>query len=584
MVVFVVRVQALHSHRHDPFTMISVACGGAWILSVQGILAIAKSGEDLMKTRKSKRNRRLTSSGVLMILLIFLVMVLRAGAQPISLSPATMPRIGMVDERFQAYNIEMIEVTGGRFWKPYDQLNNAASQTKATASKPDSAPAGLPPDLYEYRPPIELSNVRLRKLAAALGPTYIRVSGTWANTVYFHDSDDPTPQDPPDGFGGVLTREQWKGVIDFAHAVDGEIITSFAFGAGNRDAAGVWSPEQARRFLRYTKEAGGSIAAAEFMNEPNYAAHGGAPKGYDAAAFARDIAVFGGFIKDAAPGVLFLGPGSAGEGGVLAKTATTGRLETADLLKATGPIYDGFSYHLYAAISQRCAGGAPEIGTTAAAALSKEWLSRPDTIHAAYTDLRDRFEPGKPIWVTETADAGCGGNPWASTFLDTFRYLNQHGRLAQQGVQVIAHNTLAASDYGLLDENTFAPRPNYWAAVLWRRLMGPVVLDPGLEPDNDLYIYAHCMRDRPGGVAMLAINAGSTLQELEVSIPGERYTLTAEELESTAVQLNGHDLEAGGDGALPPLTGMQIRAGRLRLAPASITFVAFPEADNRGCQ
>ena len=64
------------------------------------------------------------------------------------------------------------------------------------------------------------------------------------------------------------------------------------------------------RLLGYTRAVGGSIAAAEFMNEPNYAAVGGAPKGYDAAGFARDVHVFRGFIKDAAPGVLFLGPGS----------------------------------------------------------------------------------------------------------------------------------------------------------------------------------------------------------------------------------------------------------------------------------
>lgn len=131
-------------------------------------------------------------------------------------------------------------------------------------------------------------------------------------------------------------------------------------------------------------------------------------------------------------------------------------------------------------------------------------------VHAFYADLRDRYDPGKPLWVTETADAGCGGNPWASTFLDTFRYLNQQGRLAQQGVQMIAHNTLAASDYGLLDEKTFMPRPNYWGAVLWRRLMGNIVLKPGPVREDDLYLYAHCMRDRSGGVTVLAINAGPT--------------------------------------------------------------------------
>jgi hypothetical protein len=47
--------------------------------------------------------------------------------------------------------------------------------------------------------------------------------------------------------------------------------------------------------------------------------------------------------------------------------------------------------------------------------------------------LRDTFESGKPIWLTETADAACGGNPWASTFLDSFRYLDQLGRMSKRG-------------------------------------------------------------------------------------------------------------------------------------------------------
>jgi heparanase 1 len=62
--------------------------------------------------------------------------------------------------------------------------------------------------------------------------------------------------------------------------------------------------------------------------------------------------------------------------------------------------------------------------TSADAALSEEWLARTDQTLAFYRNLRDKFAPGKPMWVTETADAACGGNPWASTFLDTFRYLD----------------------------------------------------------------------------------------------------------------------------------------------------------------
>jgi hypothetical protein len=226
----------------------------------------------------------------------------------------------------------------------------------------------------------------------------------------------------------------------------------------------------------------------------------------------------------------------------------------------------------------------PALGTTAGAALSEEWLSRPGEIHAFYAGLRDRFEPGKPLWLTETADAACGGNAWASTFLDTFRYLNQQGRLAQQGAQVIAHNTLSASDYGLLDQKTFEPRPNYWAALLWRRLMGRVVLAPATQSAGDLHVYAHCQPDRPGGVTVLAINAGATARDLDAPPGGERYTLSAGQPDSPTVQLNGHTLEAGSDGGLPAVTGMRVRAGRITLPPATITFVAFPEAGNRACR
>src|SRR5258708_34308857 len=48
---------------------------------------------------------------------------------------------------------------------------------------------GTVTDPYEYRPPIKLSNPRLRKLAAALGPPYLRVSGTWMNSTFFQDDD-----------------------------------------------------------------------------------------------------------------------------------------------------------------------------------------------------------------------------------------------------------------------------------------------------------------------------------------------------------------------------------------------------------
>ncbi|MGH2345065.1 MAG: hypothetical protein ACRDG4_07545, partial [Chloroflexota bacterium] len=40
---------------------------------------------------------------------------------PASLVPAHMPRIGTVDDHYQSFNVEMVEVIGGRFWRPYGE-------------------------------------------------------------------------------------------------------------------------------------------------------------------------------------------------------------------------------------------------------------------------------------------------------------------------------------------------------------------------------------------------------------------------------------------------------------------------------
>ncbi len=500
----------------------------------------------------------------------------------VALAPATMPRIGTVVERFQSYNIEMVEVTGGRFWKPY--ASKADANPDAATQPAANQPAGMDPSLYQYRAPIDLTNVRLRKLAAALGPTYIRVSGTWANTTYFQDSDDPAPAVPPKGFNGVLIRSQWKGVVDFSHAANAEIVTSFAISPGTRDAAGVWTPDQAEKFVAYTKAVGGRIAAAEYMNEPNIAEMGGAPKGYDAAAYGRDVAAFRAFAKKSLPGLIFLGPGAAGEGTLMTPSAMH-TLSSADLLTATGPVFDAVSFHSYGAVSSRCSIFGAAAATTADAALSDEWLARPGRIEAFYGGIRDRFEPGKPIWNTETAQAACGGDRWASTFLDSFRYLNQLGISAQRGVQVHLHNTLAASDYGLLDEKTYEPRPNYWAALLWRRLMGTTVLDPGPPPATSLRVFAQCLRNHSGGVTLLVINASTNAsQSLDIPSASQRYTLTAAHLQDNHVQLNGVELQLGPNDELPELKGVSAHSGPLPFAPASITFLALPEAHNASCQ
>ncbi|WP_375195366.1 hypothetical protein [Sphingobium sp.] len=477
---------------------------------------------------------------------------------------AGLKRIAEVDERYQSYNVEMVEVTGGRFWAPY---------------------GGQPGEVFRQRPPIDLTDPRLIHLARHLGPSLMRVSGTWANNSYLPaQGEDLTA--PPEGYQQILTRDQWRQVIAFSKAVDAPIVTSFAVSAGTRGPDGRWKADQAQRLADLTHEAGGSIYAAEFFNEPNMPSAAGAmPKNYSAENYARDFRLFRDWAKKSLPGMKILGPGSIGEGSLMSNISASAMgkaVRSEDMMKANPNSLDAVSYHFYGSVSQRCAGFKIG-GALKAEALSPAWLDRTLLDHNHYSALRDKYEPGKPMWNTETAQAACGGSPWASTFLDSFRYLNQLGVLAQKGVKVVMHNTLAASDYALIDWDTLTPRPNYWAALLWRRTMGNTVLEAPASPSPDLRLYAQCLPGRKGGVGLLALNTGQAVQSLAVAGKATGWVMTGQPLDTGNVRVNGKVPAIDGKGALHGLNGTPVR-GRLSIAGQTIAFLAVPDAGNPACR
>lgn len=484
-----------------------------------------------------------------------------------------MKHIGTVDKRFQSYNIEMAEVIGGKFWKPYKSMTGKSPNNSSMS-------VGIDTSMFQAMAPVNLYNERLRKLASALGPACVRVSGTWANTVYFQNNDENTLKEPPKGFKGILTRRHWKGVIDFSKAADAKLVTSFAISEGVRDNAGIWTPVEARKIADYTKSIGGNIYAAELFNEPSIASAGGGPKGYDASTFAKDIAAFTTFAHTSLPEMLIVGPGSAGEGTQLLPKGMP-LISSKDMLSAKPkPKFDIFSYHFYGAVSQRCVFLGKDLTTSPEEALTEKWLSKTDTVFEFYEQLRNEYEPDKPIWVTETADAACGGNPWAVTFLDCFRYLDQMGRLAKDGVSMIFHNTLAASEYGMLEHDIYAPRPKYWAALLWAKLMGTEVYDAG-EGKPGVYLYAHSLKGNKNGRSLLVINTNQIATTVDVPKNAKQYTLTSDELQGKSVKLNGRDLHLGTHDEIPAITGKNIKAGNVDLPAFSITFITFDKTGNK---
>lgn len=476
---------------------------------------------------------------------------------------ASLGKIAEVDERFLSYNVEMVEVTGGRFWAPY---------------------GGPEDEVYRMRPPEDLADERLRALTKHLGPAYMRVSGTWANSTYL-EAEGEDLSEPPPGYEQILTREQWRGAVDFARAVDARIGVSYAVSEGPRGPDGVWRTEQAQRLLDLTREAGGELAFSEFINEPNAASLGGLPEDYSVEDYARDFRIFREWASREAPDMLIVGPGGVGESqiGKAAVADLERMLLSEELLAANPGSVDAFSFHFYGAVSERCKDVPGPRKADKSEALSPEWLDLAMRERDYYGGLRDRFEPGDPLWITETAQAACGGSPWAATFLDTFRFVNQLGLLAQNGVDVVMHNTLAASDYSLIDEHTREPRPNYWAAVLWKRIMGTTVLESPPSPSSDLRLYAHCLQGDSGGVAIAAINLGDTAQEFPTGGSSHAWLLQATPLDSGSVTVNGKTPRLANDGSLSGLEAADV-SNNVGVPGRSVAFFAVPGAGNPACQ
>jgi hypothetical protein len=498
----------------------------------------------------------------------------------VKLSPDTLKSLREVNPRLMSYNIEFAEVTGGTFWKAYtpEQIEGT-EEFKVNADV--EGIAAMYKDLMQVYAPINLYDEKLRALAKELGPAWVRVSGTWATKTYY-DFDGTTGGKVPEGYLNVLTRDQWIGVLDFVKAVGAKLIISLANCPGLHSADEPWNPSEAEKIFSLSKEYGVPINAAEFTNEPNMLEETGFPPGYTAEDYARDQDLFFHWVRQNYPETILVGPSTTGgdisfgkaAGGVEKLIKNTCGCD--DLMRGTTEKLDVFSYHYYNGVSERLASVMPEAHWLADEAVTEDYLGVAPKYARLYTSFRDKYCPGGEMWVTESGDAGGGGDTWASTYLDVFRTLNELGGFSAVTNGVIFHNTLASSDYGFLARGVFDPRPNYFAVLLWNRLMGSTVYDAG-EVEEGAHVYAHSRKDGQEGVVYLIIN-NSVTETTTVELPkaAKRYTLSGKDgIRSRVMALNGKGLVLGEDNSLPGMDPVDQAAGILELAPGTCTFLVL---------
>ncbi len=487
----------------------------------------------------------------------------------ILLQPEKLSFIRTMDKHLVSYNIEMTEITGGTFWKPYTK-----EQIDGTKEFPKVESLEELAQLMAVFPPANLYNNRLRELAKALGPVYIRVSGSWATTTYY-DFDGHTNGTVPEGFKSILTKEQWIGVLDFVKYVGGKLMISVANCDGVHKEDGSWNPEQAKMLFDFSKEYGVPICAAEFMNEPNTAMLGGGPTNYTLEAFCRHQDEFYRFVRENYPEVLIIGPCACGD--PFSENVHYGQMRfwsSKDLLEGCKETSDVFSYHMYHGISER--GAAMGKHWDSKDAISEEYLAVPYEAATFYGKLRDEYCNNAPMWVTESADAGCGGNTWASTFMDIIRSADELGRFCTVTDGVIFHNTLMASDYAYLDRETHLPRPNYWLALLWNQLVGQDVYDTKESIREGVHMYTHSRKDGKDGFVYIIINNSKTTSTVvDVPTNATKYVLSATHIRSSELLLNGRPLTIENEYDLPNLEGEVQQAGELELPPETVTFLVI---------
>ena len=483
-----------------------------------------------------------------------------------------------VDARLVSYNVEMTEVTGGTFWKAY-----TPEQIAGTEKFPPITGFHEMAGLMQWYDSIDTTNPRLIKLAKELGTAWMRVSGTWATKTYYDFADTGVV---PEGYQNRMTKDQWVNIIKFADTIGAKLLISVANCQGLHSAEEPWNPSQAELIFNLSKELGHPIDAVEFTNEPNMMEITGFPAGYTAAHFRRDQDLFHKWVRENHPGTLIVGPcttdsaaikmgpdeakGGAGIADAVGTCATTD-----ELMDGCTEKLDVFSYHYYNGISERLESVMPDAHWQAEQATCEQYLAMAGRCARVFAPFRDKYVPGGQMWVTESGDAGGGGDTWASTYLDVLRTLNELGDFASVTDGVIFHNTLASSDYGFLQHGTFEPRPNYFAVLLWTRLMGNTVFASGEAIREGAHVYAHSRKDGQDGYAYLIINNSAEVTTVELPKEATAYVLEGRDgLRSRVMTLNGRDLVLGENDELPCLRG-KIAEGKLEVPAMACAFVVL---------
>lgn len=480
-----------------------------------------------------------------------------------------------VDPRFLSFAVDTSQVVGGHFWS-------------AAADRVEIARGS------ERVPPFDFTRPLLARLAEELTPAFLRIGGTEADHVFYSSSDTPPASLPP-GYELAFTRRHWDAVNAFVRRTGLDLFFTVNAGPGPRDERGRWTPHNFEELARYGRSRGDAVPVFELGNEVNgYPFVHGLSHRVSGKQYAKDARVFADVVKRYFPEARVVGPAGF-LWPVMGEPLSTYYGIFEDFLEAGGgDALDALTWHFYPQQSRRCPMATRRAGPEVL--LNPVHLDEHDRWAEYVERVRDRHAPGMRLWLGETGNAQCGGEPGVSDrFASTLWWLDELGAAARRGQSVVVRQTLAGSHYGMLDDETLEPRPDYYASVLHKRLMGTRVLSVKQAEAKNPYLrlYAHCTAERsrkaPGSVTLLVVNVDSDHAAVvhgadALGSEAHVYELGAPSLDSTTLELNGKPLRTHA-GGLPPLepSARVLSDDTLRFPPLSASFVVFPDANANAC-
>jgi heparanase len=394
--------------------------------------------------------------------------------------------------------------------------------------------------------PVDLRDPRLIERARLLAPAMIRIGGTEADRVGYRIGKKGGKREASVGDPAataerelVLKKGLWKRINEFASTVGFRVLFVVNAGPGERGNDGAWKDTSARPLIAYTARKGLPVRAWELGNEVNaYPVIHGFRHRVSASRYVQDFARFSRIVRKLHRGAVAVGPASAVIPGIGEPNSIIPALGRSPEMRSS----DVMSWHYYPQQSSR--------GRFANRRASEAMLLDPRHLDSVRKQARRvvKMARGRRVWMTETGHALYGGEPGLSDrYVSTVWWLDQLGLLAREGVSRVFRQSLVGSDYGLMDQDSFEPRPDYYASFLWKKLMGNVAFtEPRVEgQDGKIRAYHHSCAKKPHSHCLLLVSLRNA--ESLVTVAGSvrrRYVIEpVGGIRSSRLALNGVPVE-----------------------------------------